>query len=286
MRILFAVLTLLMGVGGCTDFAQTTGPQNTEVHEVAQSCCRSVERYPDPIISILDPKAENAADRPYVFNREYVLRAPYLQDQPRAWEYVLDHLQPFDILLTSDKSQLAGRVVPGYFGHSLMYLGTEEQLKQRGLWEHAALRPHHPKIRAGQIFYEATPPKVRFSAVDMVLDVDAVAVFRPQVAPSEQSAALARLMTHFDRNFDARLDLGSCESVFCAELINLALPGLRLPQTRAYGRRLIVPDSIATHALDPETPLRFVGFVAGLPGRVESLSQEALIATIARYWPS
>lgn len=273
-------LCALIVLASCTNYPVMNAAPETDVTSVAKTCCIGVDRYPDPIIAMIEPKADRAS----IVNDAHYLRQPYLKDKPEAWEFVQRHLRPMDILLTNDRSQINGYFIPGYFKHSLVYLGTEEQLRAHGLWQLSALDPHRDKIRNGQVFYESTPPRVMFSPVENILDVDGVGVFRPNLTQVEKRQALQVLMAQWDKPFDMHMDLRTQDCLFCAELVNLAMPGLKLPQQRAYGRPLIVPDAIAAHGLvDPS--LTFIGFVAAGPNWARSLTKQDLAETIKKHWP-
>ncbi len=279
-------LTVVTGVlaflAACAPYVAQPTSQATKASELVQGCCNALEIYPDPMVEIMEPKADEAA----LLNKPQILRRPYLKDKPQAWDYVMDHLRPLDILLVSDKSQISGYLIPGYFSHSLVYLGTEAQLRQRGFWNLPAMRPFHDRIGHGEVFFESTPPAVTFSRPDMVFDVDSVAILRPRLDQAEQRYALATLLDQHEKPFDMHMDLSSQSCLFCTELINLAMPGLSLPQQEAYGRRLIVPDAIAVHAIEPHTNLGFVGFVTKGRSGVESLPVDYMAAAIKKHWPN
>lgn len=272
-----AVLSLV----ACTLPPEREFPKDSDLITLEDICCKTIDVYPDPIVDLMEPKAETSR----LLNGSHYIRRPYLEDKTQTHAYILRHLQPMDILLTSDKSQVSGWLIPGYFTHSLLYLGTEQQLQSAGLWDAPALRPHHGKIRAGNLFYEATPPQVTFSPAQDIFDVDSVAVFRPDLSKGQKRAAISRMISHLGKPFDMRMDLATADCLFCAELLNLALPELNFKRQSAYGRQLIAPDSIAVQGLNPQSNLRFIGVVFGQRQMAETGSAEMLAATIQRHWP-
>ncbi len=277
-----AMVGCVAQIAACTPSQMSQPSGDTNALETVKGCCEAIEVYPDPMVSVMEPKADDTA----LLNKPHFLRAPYLKDKPLAWDYVMAHLRPLDVLVVSDKSQITGYLIPGYFSHSLVYLGNETQLRQMGLWDMPALRPFHDRITRGEVFFESTPPAVTFSKRDQVFDVDSVAILRPKVDQAEQQFALKTLVAQHGKPFDMRMDLASQSCLFCAELINMAMPGLAIPQQQAYGRSLIVPDAIAVHAIEPRTNLRFVGFVAKGRSGVESLPIQSMAAAIKRHWPN
>lgn len=256
-------------------------PNDLDMQNLETSCCKPIDIYPDPLVDMMEPKSETSA----LLNRNHYLRRPFLEDKAKTQDYVLRHLQPLDIVLISDKSQVSGWLIPGYFTHSLIYLGTEGQLRDAGLWETPAIRPYHAEIRAQNIFFEATPPEVTFSPAENIFDVDSVGVFRPDLTTAQKRAVLTRLPQHLGKPFDMLMDLSTEDCLFCAELINLVMPDLNLKQQSAYGRRLIAPDSIAVQGLTSGSNLEFIGFVFGNAHRTETGTAQMLAATINRDWP-
>lgn len=277
-----AMVGLLWGAAACTHYPAKHIPKGFDAKSEVQRCCRAVELYPDPIIHFMEPRAATSD----LLNKSHFLRSPYLKDKPQAWEPMLDQLQPMDIILTSDKSQLSGYMIPGYFTHSVVHLGTESQLRRAGLWDVPALRPHHDKIRNGQIFIEATPPSVTFSAADHVFDVDSAGLFRPTRLTTQQKRdAITQMIPHLGKPFDMHMYVSNHDQLFCAELIDIGMPSLSLPRQSAYGRHLILPDGIAAMGVQEDASVRFVGFLSGQKNKAEILSAESLAATINRYWP-
>lgn len=256
-------------------------PPDLDVQTLEAKCCKTLDIYPDPLVDIMEPKAETSR----LLNRNYYLRRPYLEDKTKAHAYISRHLQPLDIVLISDKSQVSGWLIPGYFTHSAVYLGTETQLRATGLWDTPALRPHHDKIRAQQVFYEATPPRVTFSPAENIFDVDSVGVFRPHLTKTQKQDAIAKMVAQLGKPFDMHMDLATTDCLFCAELVALAMPQLNLKSQHAYGRQVIAPDSIAAQGVKQGSNLKFVGVVFGQRQGAKTGSAEILAATILRHWP-
>ncbi|MDJ0821534.1 MAG: hypothetical protein QNJ09_06945 [Paracoccaceae bacterium] len=280
LRLVLGLCALVM-LAGCAQPLVEEVPDDAEPEIMVEACCVAVERYPAGLVRALDDKI---ADKPGVAD-PHRLRPGYLTNLPQAHAFVRRHLRPLDLLMTSDKGLLTNRILPGYFSHSIIYLGTEDQLRAAGLWAHPALIPHHARLRAGEVFFEAVPDMVDFAGDDLIFDVDSVAVLRPTLRAGERRAVIARLMAQHGKPFDRKLDSGTDDCLYCAELVDTAMPTLRIPREQAYGRPVIAPDTIAAHALRPGTPLRFIGYLYGRPGKAVSASAAVMAANIERYWP-
>ena len=274
-------LTGLLAGCGIPPVARSASEADTDAVALAQACCRKPEVYPASAVRIYESKTTRH-DLPDDPNRT---RAPFLLEKPEAWAYVQRHLRPMDLLTTSDKGRSTSRLMPGYFSHSLIYIGTEAQLRAEGLWTHPALAPHHDRIRGGDVYFEAVPGKVGFGAEAEIFDVDAVAVHRPTLSHAEKRAGLTRMLAQLGKPFDRHFDSGKDDCIYCAELLDIAFPTLDLPHSTAYGRALVLPDRIAATALEDTGKLRLVGFVYGYPNGWASAKPEVLAATLKKHWP-
>lgn len=272
-----AVVLVLAGCG-LTPVADPNPGRAPET--LSEDCCTTLRRFPAALVALVEPKAE----RKEAFTDDKRLRAPYLADKPAAWDYVMARLRPMDILTTSDKGILRGQLMPGYFSHSLLYVGTEAQLRAEGLWNLPALVPFHDEIRGGAVFYEAIVPKVTFARPDTVFAADAVGVFRPVIPEGERRAALERALAQHGKPFDWHFDSRTTDCFYCAELIDTALPGLDLPRQQAYGREVIPPDTFARMALSDPARLRPIAYVYGTRGGAMSVGVDVLAATLAKHW--
>ncbi|KUF09002.1 hypothetical protein AVJ23_19590 [Pseudoponticoccus marisrubri] len=271
----------LLSVASCAVSPVQDAPNGADPVALLSTCCDAVEKYPGFLVTLVEPKA----DRKPAIRTPHRLRPAYLSDKPEAVAYLMARLRPLDLLVTADKGLLTGRLVPGYFSHSLVYLGTEAQLRAAGLWHLPALRAHHAAIREGHVFYESRPPRVDFADPAKVLDVDSAAILRPDLAPGQAEDALRALLARHRVPFDSHLDSGTPDCLYCAELLDVAMPFLELPRQSGYGRETVVPDAIAAHAIRPDTPLRFIAFLHATPGGAISAPATTLAATIRRYWP-
>lgn len=274
-------LTTLAGLllAGCA-YAPVPAPSGSVPPESLGDCCARVEVYPAILIDAVEPKA----DRKQALGTPHRFRPPHLEQFSKIVPHIRQNLRPLDLLTTSDKGLLTGYLIPGYFGHSLVYLGTPEQLKAEGLWTLPALRPHHARLQVGEVFFESVPDQVGFASEADVFNVDAVGVFRPRMTLSQKREAMTRLISQLGKPFDRRMDSRTSDCLYCAELLDTSFPWLRFPKVTAYGRPVLSPDRIARHALESDD-LRFVGFYYGQGNKAVAANADTLAATLLKHTP-
>ncbi len=246
-RFLWVALSLVL-LAGCA----SPDMSRVDVALPDDPCCRNAERHPRGLVAVLDTVAP-------VFGRAVALvrwRTGYLGRHADAQQAILAELRPLDIVLVSNKQRLSGHTIPGLFGHAAIYLGSERQLRDAGLWS-AISEQEREAIARGMVFLEADSRGVHLSLARTTLETDRALVLRPTIDGTLRrrealTQFLATLGTPFDFHFDA--DTPAC--VFCTELIKRVLPELRLKSHRVYGRNLIFPDEVARAALDGHRRLK------------------------------
>jgi hypothetical protein len=272
-----SAFALLIAVGGgCAQLPRDLpGPARDGD---AGACCEGAEVYPAWTVALVEPAA------PVIGSTigRIVWRAGHLT--PEAQRYVLERLEPLDIVLMSSKGRLSGRTIPGLFGHVAVYLGTERDLRRAGLWNHAAVRPHHAAIRDGAVFVEADMKGVHLSRPAIVLNTDRAAVLRPRLGRAARQRVIAALYAHLGARFDFHFDNDDPECLYCAELVRHVAPELDLPSRRIYGRETTLPDEIAIRALEGGSRLEPVAYAAARPGAWRAGSAAELRTDIETHW--
>lgn len=196
---------------------------------------------------------------------------------------LLAQLRPLDLVFTANKSYVWGTLIPGRFTHGEVYLGTEAQLRALGLWDTPGFAGLHDDIRAGRLFAESATPESKTIPAARVLESDAVAILRPHLSGAERGRALAALAGAMGTPYDYTFDLASPDKLACTELINLAMPGLRLGIQEAYGRQVIFPDRVVSQAIRGER-MSLVGYMVGKAGGYQWRNTHSLMGDIAAYW--
>lgn len=193
-------------------------------------------------------------------------REGYLNGNGAVRDRIAASLQPFDILIAKNGFALSDAVIPGHFSHVIVYIGSEAELSGLGLWNDPALGEHRAAIQRGRRFIEATPEGAHLSALEDILNTDAVAVLRvspPTAGVGDwQARTLARLMASIGQPYDFNFDVDSGGETTCAELVLRAFEGIDWPLRNVMGRRVLLPDDIIRVALSRQQPIRFTGTFA------------------------
>jgi len=286
---ILAVVSISLGLSGCAH--TNIGPGFLEKVPALDpqdfTCCAEPERfYPAGLIRAAFALAEKfgpSAARTIYGGYEEKGYPGRLAGNAAAETALTAQLQPLDLVFTGNKSYLWGAIIPGRFSHDLVYLGTEAQLRHARLWDLPALAPLRDDIRAGRLFIEAAAPATKTTDAASVLESDAVAILRPELSVAARHSAYTALAGSIGVPYDYTFEIATTDRLACTELVNLAMPGLRLTTRAAYGHRVIFPDDIVAQAIRGEQ-LRLVGYMVGSEGGFAWRNTHSLMADIAAYW--
>lgn len=247
---------LALALGGCvTKTASISKEPNPD------------EIFPQALVDLAEPYAKTVG----LAVEKVEFRSGHLYGNRAFLRHVTRRFEPLDIVAVSNAGSLASRLIPGYFTHSAAYVGTEAELRRLGVWDNKHVRPHHAEIRAGKIMIESTNNGVHLSTPEFVFDTDRVVVARPGgragLSPSRKRDALIELFRLIGTEFDFHFDSGEKETLFCIELIQQAVPDIRLERKIIYGRETIKPVAVARGVFEPSANLAFMGYYKGQPGR-------------------
>jgi hypothetical protein len=198
-------------------------------------------------------------------------RRGYLEADPTFQARLAEILQPFDIVVLKDGFKLTDRIIPGIFGHVVIWLGNERQLRDIGLWEHPSVKPLQADIRSGRAAIEAVPGRTDLAPIGVLLDADRLAVAR--VRPPDHDVAawrcdLATLVIGLlKRPYDYSFDVDNQDRVTCAEIVYQAFRKVAWETHTLFGRRAILPDDILRMGFSNATGVDVVAYFLGDPDR-------------------
>ena len=245
------------------------------------ACCDGAERYPRWMIDVYEPVAPVLGD---AIGR-VELRRGLLAERPDALRHIAQRLRPLDILIVSSKGRLTGNLIPGLFSHTVVYVGSESELKALGAWDDPAVRPHHAAIRAGKVMIESDHRGVHLTTAATALDTDRVAVFRPRIGSRGHHRRVAAvLISHLGTPYDFVFDNGDAEKLYCAELIDHAMPGIGMPSRELYGRRMFLPDDAIAAGTDGRMRATPVLYVRATASGWEGVGTAELKRDLAAAW--
>lgn len=247
--------------------------------EIVAGCCDMSEIYPDWVLGAADDNAD-------IIRRVggLQLRDGRLKRHRQVHSRILDALRPLDVVFLNSKNRVSGVLIPGKFTHGAIYLGTEAQLRESGLWNLPELEPIRKQVSSGAVFLEAVDGGVRLVEKTTVLDTDAMLALRP--VGIDRKAGLRRGLGQIGVPFDMRFDASDHSAVFCAELIDLMFPEISLPRASILGRETILIDEVVAQVLTNDLAFQVVGYVKASPaGGVRTLSTRDLAWDVRQSWP-
>ena len=191
---------------------------------------------------------------------------------------IVSTLKPLDILFEKTPFRLTDRFIPGHFGHVAVWVGTESELRELGVWDQLpglyqiAKKRHSYKgpsfqqaIRNGRHIIEALRPGVQMNSMRHFLDIDDLAVIRPKNCESHTGDSncltrerkqkyLIEAFKQVGKEYDFNFDVNTESKVVCSEMAYRTFVDMDFSTTRTLGKHAISPDQVAAMADDPSDP--------------------------------
>lgn len=189
-----------------------------------------------------------------------------------------DLLQPGDILLERRNWYLSNAFLPGYWPHGAVYVGTAEDLRQRGLDQNETIRQKWEefitKDHAGHehVIIEAVSEGVVFSSLEHSIGgADSVAVLRPNVSEEERNTAISLAFSLVGLPYDFEFDFESADMLVCTEVVYRTYGGnsgpIDFPLEEIMGRQTMpainLVEKFNTEYGSDEAQFEFIAFIDG-----------------------
>lgn len=184
---------------------------------------------------------------------------------------LLEELEPLDIILEKTPFRLTDKLIPGHFGHVAIWVGSQKELKERGLWEHEMVQPHHQKItlegeneesKNGYCIVEALREGVKMSSLEEFMNIDDIAILRPVFSDNiseKEKESLLLTFRQIGKEYDFNFDVNTSEKIVCSELAYVCFPQIDWPTEKTVGRHTISPDNVANLCWE-NVPLELISF--------------------------
>jgi len=174
-----------------------------------------------------------------------------LYDDADAAAHVRSVIKAGDILLEKTPFRLTDKLIPGHWGHAAVYIGTEEELKELGIWDHPVVQPFQQDILDGKQIDEALRDDVQLNTIEHFLNVDDVAIMHDRTESDEAKAdriilALRQLGKEYDFNFDIETSV----KIVCSELIYVTSIMIDWVTEEVVGIHTISPDNVAVKSIE------------------------------------
>ena len=201
-----------------------------------------------------------------------------LYQRPDVLDTVSGQLEAGDILLEKTPFRLTDKFIPGHWGHAAVWVGTEQELKALGIWQHEIVKPHHEAISGNHLIVEALRSGVEMSSLDKFSNVDDAVILRERVTnDQERIAIILQALRQVGKSYDFNFDVETTDRIVCSELVYITHTEIEWPTDNTLGRETISPDNIAKKALDGG-PLKVVllyhdGQLVAAEGAVQKMGE-------------
>ncbi len=173
-------------------------------------------------------------------------RKGLLYDKTDVQTEVSDTLKACDILLEKTPFRLTDKFIPGYWGHVAIWIGTEKEIKDLGIWDHPVVKKYHNSIREQKSIAEALRPGVTLSSVPHFLNIDDLAVLRCKKLTNKKKAdIIIRTLRQIGKPYDFNFDVETNDRIVCSELIYVTFTDFDWPTQSTLGRHTVSPTHIA-----------------------------------------
>ncbi len=177
-------------------------------------------------------------------------RSGKLDRQPVVLEQVAAKLKAGDILLDKAPFRLSDSFIPGYWGHVAIWVGSADELRALGIWDHPVVRKYHDKIGKGKSVVEALRAGVQMNSLRHFMNIDDLAVIRETAITDQQRAqVIIQALRQVGKGYDFNFDVETTDRIVCSELVYHAYSHQAWPTEKHLGRATISPDNVALRAL-------------------------------------
>lgn len=132
-------------------------------------------------------------------------------------------LRPGDVLICRHDNALSNLFLPGFWPHAALYIGSEDDRRNLGV----EIDEERARRWSGdRRVLEALKDGVLFRPLEETLAVDAVAVIRPQLNPTQIAQGIARVAEHEGKLYNFDFDFFRSDRLVCTEVVYRAFDGL------------------------------------------------------------
>lgn len=181
--------------------------------------------------------------------------------QPALTQSVFEQLRSIlktgDVLLVRAEEKLTSAMLPGFWAHAALFVGSRSDLERLGIASHKHVSRHlddverHSKPHGSVI--EAISPRVLINSLEASLHADHVAVLRPNLPANEIGAAVAEAFGHLGKPYDFEFDFNVSTRLVCTEVIYRSYHRrgtIQFSLVKRLGRFTLTADDIAAVVLN------------------------------------
>jgi len=173
-------------------------------------------------------------------------------------------LKPLDLVFEKKAYKLTDYTIPGYWGHVGIWLGSEKQLRELGLWHHPSLDTFREQIRNGNSIYEVRKWGLNFDNLESFSNLDEILISRVNGLKDQTLKEIAyiyeNLANQIDKKYDFTFNALATDKTTCTEIIYLSYGNINWPSKVIFGRRTISPNNIAELIFYRDSPLKMIRY--------------------------
>jgi len=193
------------------------------------------------------------------------MRKGYLYKSNSFIKRLKEQLKPMDILAEKTGFALTDKMIPGYFGHIALWLGTEEQLKRLNLWNTPSIKPFQVRIKNGYSVLESARNGTHLKTLANFINVDELAVSRIKAfngfSQKEKETLYQNALAQLGKKYDFNFDVETSDKLVCSELLYQVFGSIYWPTDKFLKRSTISPDNVLSLALYLNSPISLIYYV-------------------------
>ena len=174
-------------------------------------------------------------------------RRGMLYRDPKFLSRVSSALRPMDVLLEKTPFRLTDNFIPGFWGHAAIYIGTQEDLEELGIWDNELVQKYSREIAKGKFIVEALRDRVQMNTLDHFSDIDDFSLLRMRVELTKEQLVehILRALSHVGKKYDFSFDVETGDTIVCSELHYRTFIDIKFNTTMYLGRSTISVDQVA-----------------------------------------
>jgi len=192
-------------------------------------------------------------------------RKGYLYKNDSIYSEIMKSLKPMDIITEKTGFTLTDKMIPGYFGHIAIWLGTEEQLKENHLWEHPVIVLFQNKIRQGYCILETDREGTHLKNLEDFLNIDELAIAGVKgfsdLTKDEKVMLYENALSQIGKGYDFNFDVETSDKLVCSELLYQTFGAIHWPTDSYLKRKTISPDNVLSLVLYQDSPIKLKYYI-------------------------
>lgn len=180
------------------------------------------------------------------FTGSYEERKGKLYENKVVEKEIASYLQSGDIILEKTPFRLTDKLIPGYWGHAAIWIGTEDELRELGIWNHRLVKQFREQIQSGKLVAESLREGTMLNSLAHFMNVDDLAVLRyaKPLSKEERAHVVLLALRQIGKSYDFNFNVETTDRIVCSQLVYLVYTDIEWPTESILGRYTISPDNI------------------------------------------